>query len=64
MKAFPETEQEAREQARRLSLRAEHVVCVYEIDNGYEKNWTISGSQLTAPYRKVTGFYKGQEVND
>ena len=62
MKDFPETEQEAREQARELSRGAFHVVYVIRQMRAGELTWHVSGEQ--APGTKVAAYFDGKEIND
>ena len=58
MKDFPETLEEAKQQAKQLSKDAEHTVYVFK--RGI--NYLVSGGQLSDTI--VTAYRKGKEVND
>ena len=58
MKDFPETLEEARQQAKKVSKDAEHIVYVFRRGS----NYIVSGGQLSDTI--VTAYRKGKEVND
>ena len=62
MKAYPETEQEAREMARKLSKGAYHTVFVIKQWRAGEWHFLVSGEQ--APGTKLAAFFDGKEIND